>query len=64
MESFLKAVEYVLTNSPLSENDPRLHFIEGIKQSDIGPKKCECCKSNNNYIRLPSGGHKCSLCTL
>ncbi|MCK5466074.1 hypothetical protein KAI56_01065 [Candidatus Parcubacteria bacterium] len=35
IKSFLVAVEYVLENSELIENDPRLEFIECIKSMEI-----------------------------
>jgi hypothetical protein len=35
MKDFVLAVEYVLTNSDLYENDPRLELIETIKKSSI-----------------------------
>jgi len=54
MGSFLKAVEYVLTNSALEENDPRLHFIEGIKNSEIVERNTASTKGLK-FIRLPSG---------
>lgn len=35
MEDFMAAAYYVLTNSPLTENDPRLKFIDIVKKMKI-----------------------------
>lgn len=37
MQEFCEAVEYVLTNSDLESDDPRLALVRKIQRSRIGP---------------------------
>jgi len=60
MSDFVHAIEYVLTNSDLYPNDPRIRLIEKIKKSFIVSGWNASRDPNCKKIELPT--FECPLC--